>query len=87
MKASNQTKQVQVVTIEIEDPAEVAALRAELTSYNTTTGGPSLQVMARLARVVVEAISPMPTTRTLSPVAQVLSDVRRTESQSQESRF
>lgn len=84
MKASNQTKQVQVVTIEIDDPAEIAALRAELTSYNTTTGGPSLQVMAKLAKVVVEAIKPLPTTRNLSPVAQVLSDVR---AESQESRF
>lgn len=63
MKASNQTKQVHVVTIEIDDPAEVAALQAELARYSSTTGGLSVPVMASLAKVVVDAVRPKPTYR------------------------
>lgn len=88
MKATNQTKQVHVVTIEIDDPAEVAALRAELTRHANTTGGPELPTMVRLAKVVVEAIKPKPTTRGLSYTEQVMSGLSEGRAAgSQESSF
>lgn len=74
MKASNQTKKVQVVTIEIDDPAEVAALRAALARYDRTTGMPDLSAMATLAKTVVEAIVPPVTYRDVSPVARIMSE-------------